>query len=89
MTSAPSRTREALVTLLNRLRLPPIAMRSRTLIRWYFDRKYRNRDPYGVTTARLGGRYHDILSLVSDKHFERALDIGCGEGGFSAMLLKV
>jgi 2-polyprenyl-3-methyl-5-hydroxy-6-metoxy-1,4-benzoquinol methylase len=81
--------KELIVSLINQLKLPILAMHSRTLVRWYFHFKYRKEDPYAITTRYSDTRYGDMMSLVEKRHFRRALDVGCGEGVFSEMLLKV
>lgn len=80
--------KEAAIKLVNLLGLSSIT-NCRVVIRKYFDIKYRTKDPYGVQTQRLGDRYCDMLALIGNMKFGRGLDVGCGEGVFSKMLLNV
>lgn len=80
--------REGMITLVNRLGLVRLIMNSRILVRTYFDHKYKKEDPYEIAKKSSDTRYSDMLALISDMHFKRALDVGCGEGSFSKMLLS-
>jgi len=72
---------------INLVGIPRIIMQSRKITKIYFDLKYKKRDPYGIYKHAYDTRYKDMLTLIGPRRFHRALDIGCGEGMFSAMLL--
>ena len=64
-------------------------MNSRSIVKWYFTRKYREEDPYRIARNTCDTRYSDMLRMLAPMHFGKALDIGCGEGMLSEMLLSV
>lgn len=60
---------------------------NRTLVRGYFEHIYRKQDPYGAIDDPLGEQKRDdIINAVAGRGFERALEIGCGEGTLALRL---
>jgi len=65
--------------------LSVVFQKNRLLSQIYWFAKYLKKDPYGVgETAR--GRYLDVLSLIPADAFANVLELGCGEGAFTALL---
>lgn len=66
-------------------RLSVVVQRSGRLSRIYWLAKYLWKDPYNVgETAR--GRYLDVLSVIPAEALANVLELGCGEGVFTALL---
>jgi predicted TPR repeat methyltransferase len=81
--------REIIVDILNRSALPRLLMNSRTVVKKYFDHKYKREDPYKISAIPSDTRYTDMLDLLRNNKYSRVLDVGCGEGIFSGMLLEI
>jgi SAM-dependent methyltransferase len=56
----------------------------------YFDGLWAKGDPWALETAAYDQQRNDYqLSLLSDRRYGRALEVGCGAGTFSAQLAKI
>ena len=89
ISNARKTCREIIVDILNRSALPRLLMNSRTVVKKYFDYKYNREDPYKISAAQGDTRYTDMLDLLRNNKYSRVLDVGCGEGIFSRMLLEI
>jgi SAM-dependent methyltransferase len=55
--------------------------------RRFFDGLWSQEDPWGLEASPFEAeRHRRQLELVSDRRYERALEIGCGAGAFTAVL---
>ena len=56
----------------------------------YFDGLWATGDPWALETAAYDQKKDDyLLTLLSDRRYQRALEVGCGAGTFSAKLTSV
>lgn len=70
-------------TLLKRALTAP-----RWAVRAYFELRYLVRDPWRLATSPYElGRAAATLDLLAGRRYRRALEVGCGEGTFTARLL--
>lgn len=49
----------------------------------------RAEDPYGFDSPGEQSKYRETLSLLDDRRYDRALEVGAGEGHFTEMLLPL
>src|ERR1039458_10070377 len=66
-------------------KLSVVVQESEFLSKLYWLVKYLKRDPYRVGET-ANGRYLDVLSLIPAEALESVLELGCGEGAFTALL---
>jgi predicted TPR repeat methyltransferase len=58
--------------------------------RHFFDDLWKQGDPWELETAQFERqRYEQQLRLIADRHYPRALEIGCGAGEFTRPLSKL
>jgi predicted TPR repeat methyltransferase len=56
----------------------------------FFDQLWSTGDPWALETAEYDqGRDDYLLTLLADRRYDRALEVGCGAGVFSAKLTRV
>jgi SAM-dependent methyltransferase len=56
----------------------------------FFDQLWSSGDPWALETADYDQRKDDyLLTLLADRRYRRALEVGCGGGTFSAKLTRV
>lgn len=56
----------------------------------YFDQLWSTGDPWALETADYDQQKDDyLLTLLTDRRYKRALEVGCGGGTFSAKLTRV
>lgn len=56
----------------------------------YFDGLWATGDPWALETAAYDQQKDDyLLTLLADRRYKRALEVGCGAGTFSAKLASV
>src|SRR5437763_620926 len=64
-------------------------LEQRVVYRVYFGWIYRRHDPWGhASDAYELAKYERTIAVIHDRA-ERALEAGCGEGHFTAMLLSL
>jgi SAM-dependent methyltransferase len=64
-----------------------VAFGGRGQDRAYFERLYREEDPWGYQTSEYEqAKYATTLRLLPDRHFARALEVGCSIGIFTEKL---
>ena len=53
----------------------------------FFEDLWKSDDPWSLETSQFEkDRYESILTMINDRHYERALEIGCGSGTFTRLL---
>ena len=70
--------------------IKPFVERNRWLVRLYFDHRYKKNDPYMYSSSAYERKKaEDTIGFINDTHYERVLDIGCGEGYLSERLCPI
>ena len=63
-----------------------VLTRNRFFVRLFFNMKYRNPDPYEVTTQdEEREKYEKIVEIIGAKN-QNILEVGCGEGHLTKMI---
>ncbi len=59
-------------------------------IQEHYESVWKQADPWGFHSSEFDqARYDRQLSLLADRRYNRALEIGCGSGNFSRMLAAI
>lgn len=57
-----------------------------TGLQGYFEELFQKEDPWNYTSPYEQTKYEQTLSVIPPRRFERALEVGCAEGHFTAQL---
>lgn len=58
------------------------------LTKFFFDKlMYKSGDPWKMNTKYEKEKVKKIIQLISDKHYDKCIDLGCGEGILSSQLI--
>jgi len=75
--------------LVNRTGLKSFLTANRVFVRSYFNYKYLRADPYQLVQNDERRKIERAFSLLDGFHAEKALELGCGEGRWTAFTARI
>jgi 2-polyprenyl-3-methyl-5-hydroxy-6-metoxy-1,4-benzoquinol methylase len=66
--------------IVNSAKIKEMLTSNRWFVQLYFNYLYRKSDPYRVDSTAEANKFEHAFSLLGDRHFEKGVEIGCGEG---------
>lgn len=76
-------------SLVNRTGLKSFLTSNRAFVRSYFNYKYLRADPYQLVQNDERRKIERAFSLLDGFHAENALELGCGEGRWTALTARI